>query len=127
MLTQADMKAALQAYIDGFNADDADAIMALFAEDAVIEDPVGAPLKSRAEFEVFIRQGVAFGARLSLAAPIRGSHGDAAAMAFVVTFEQDGRTITTNSVDVMTFDAAGKITRMNGYWGPGDARLAALP
>ena len=85
------------------------------------------PLKSRAEFEAFIRQGVAFGARLSLAAPIRGSHGNAAAMAFVVTFEQDGVTITTNSVDVMTFDAAGKITRMNGYWGPGDARAVSRP
>ena len=57
MPSQAEMKAALQAYIDGFNADDADAIMALFADDAVIEDPVGSPLKSRAEFDAFIRQG----------------------------------------------------------------------
>ena len=75
MPTQTEMKAALQAYIDGFDAGDADAIMALFATDAVIEDPVGSPLKSRAEFEAFIRQGVKFGARLTLAAPIRGSHG----------------------------------------------------
>ena len=121
MPSQAAMKAALQAYIDGFNAGDADAIMALFADGAVIEDPVGSPLKSRAEFEAFIRQGVAFGARLALAAPIRGSHGNAAAMAFTVTFTQDGVRITTNSVDVMTFDEQGKITRMNGYWGPEDA------
>jgi steroid delta-isomerase len=120
MQAQSDMKAALQAYIDGFNAGDADAIMALFADNAVIEDPVGSPLKSRAEFEEFIRDGVRFGARLSLAAPIRGSHGNHAAMAFVVTFVQDGVRYTTNSMDVMTFDDAGKITRMNGYWGPGD-------
>ncbi|MDB5397304.1 MAG: steroid delta-isomerase [Rhodospirillales bacterium] len=120
MPTQSTMKAALQAYIDGFNTDDANAIMALFADNAVIEDPVGSPLKSRAEFEAFIRQGVAFGARLSLAAPIRGSHGNAAAMAFIVTFVQDGRRIISNSVDVMTFDESGKITRMNGYWGPDD-------
>lgn len=123
MPTQSAMKAALQAYIDGFNAGDADAIMALFADNAVIEDPVGSPLKSRAEFEAFIRQGVAYGARLSLAAPIRGSHGNQAAMAFIVIFAQDGRRITTNSVDVMTFNEAGKITRMNGYWGPGDVTV----
>ena len=123
MPTQSAMKAALQAYIDGFNAGDADAIMALFAKDAVIEDPVGSSLKSRAEFEAFIRQGVQFGARLSLAAPIRGSHGNQAAMAFIVTFAQGGRRFTTNSVDVMTFDEAGKITRMNGYWGPGDVTV----
>jgi steroid delta-isomerase len=123
MPTQSEMKAALQAYIDGFNAGDADAIMALFADNAVIEDPVGSPLKSRAEFETFIRDGVRFGARLSLAAPIRGSHGNHAAMAFTVTFVQDGVRYTTNSMDVMTFDEAGKITRMNGYWGPGDVTV----
>jgi steroid Delta-isomerase len=123
MPSQSEMKAALQAYIDGFNADDADAIMALFADDAVIEDPVGSPLKSRAEFEAFIRQGVRFGARLKLAAPIRGSHGNHAAMVFTVTFVQDGVRYTTNSTDVMTFDAAGKISRMEGYWGPGDVAI----
>ena len=121
---QAEMKAALYAYIDGFNADDPEAIMALFAADAVIEDPVGSPLKSRAEFEAFIRQGVKFGARLALAAPIRGSHGNHAAMVFTVTFVQDGVRYETNSTDVMTFDAAGKIVRMDGLWGPGDVTVA---
>jgi steroid delta-isomerase len=123
MPTQAHMKAALQAYIDGFNASDADAIMALFAETAVIEDPVGSPLKSRAEFDTFIRQGVKFGARLSLAAPVRGSHGNHAAMVFTVTFVQDGVRYTTNSTDVMAFDEAGKITRMDGFWGPSDVTV----
>ena len=123
MPTQAEMKGALQAYIDGFNADDPDSIMALFADGAVIEDPVGSPLKSRAEFEAFIRQGVKFGARLSLAAPIRGSHGNHAAMVFIVTFVQDGVRYTTNSTDVMTFDEAGKIVRMDGFWGPGDVTV----
>ena len=123
MPTQSEMKAALQAYIDGFNAGDADAILALFAEDAVIEDPVGAPVKSRAEFEAFIRQGVKFGARLAQAAPIRGSHGNHAAMAFIVTFVQDGVRYTTNSTDEMVFDEAGKITRMDGFWGPSDVTV----
>jgi steroid Delta-isomerase len=120
MPRQSDMKAALQAYIDGFNAGDPDAIMALFADTAVVEDPVGSPLKSRAEFDVFIRQGVKFGARLTLAAPIRGSHGNHAAMVFTVTFIEGGVRYTTNSTDVMTFDEAGKITRMDGFWGPSD-------
>ena len=123
MPTQAHMKAALQAYIDGFNAGDADAIMALFADNAVIEDPVGSPLKSRAEFEAFIRQGIKFGARLALAAPIRGSHGDHAAMVFTVTFVQDGVRYATNSTDVVAFDAAGKIVRMDGFWGPSDVTV----
>jgi steroid delta-isomerase len=117
------MKACLQAYIDGFNADDPEAIMTLFAENAVIEDPVGSPLKSRADFEAFIRQGVKFGARLELAAPIRGSHGNHAAMVFTVTFIQNGVRYTTNSTDVMTFNEAGKIVRMEGFWGPSDVTV----
>ena len=64
-----------------------------------------------------------FRARLKLAAPIRGSYGNHAAMVFTVTFVQDGVRYTTNSMDVMTFDAAGKITRMEGYWGPGDVAV----
>jgi len=124
MAIQAQMKAALQAYIDGFNANDADAIMALFAENAVIEDPVGSPLKSRAEFDAFIRQGVKFGARLALAAPIRGSHANHAAMVFTVTFVQNGVRYTTNSTDVMAFDATGRIVRMDGFWGPSDVTVS---
>ena len=120
MPTQAEMKAAVQAYVDRFNAKDADGIMDLFADNAVIEDPVGSPLKSRREFAEFVRQGVEFGASLSLSAPIRGSHGNYAAMVFTVTFTQNGKRITTNSADVMEFDEAGKILSMKGFWGPED-------
>jgi steroid delta-isomerase len=123
MPTQAEMKAALQAYVDRFNAKDADGIMDLFAAGAVIEDPVGSPLKSRREFADFVRQGVEFGASLSLSAPIRGSHGNFAAMVFTVTFTQGGKRITTNSADVMAFDEAGKIVSMKGFWGPDDVTV----
>jgi steroid delta-isomerase len=114
------MKAAVQAYVDRFNAKDADGIMDLFAANAVIEDPVGSPLKSRAEFAEFVRRGVEFGASLNLSAPIRGSHGNFAAMVFTVTFTQGGKRITTNSADVMEFDDSGKIIAMKGFWGPDD-------
>lgn len=120
MPTQAEMKAAVQAYVDRFNAKDADGIMDLFAANATIEDPVGSPLKSRAEFAEFVRRGVEYGASLALSAPIRGSHGNYAAMVFTVTFMQNGRRTTTNSADVMEFDAAGKIISMKGFWGPED-------
>jgi steroid Delta-isomerase len=120
MPTQSEMKAAVQAYIDRFNAKDADGIMDLFADNAVIEDPVGSPLKSCSEFADFVRQGVEFGASLSLSAPIRSSHANYAAMVFTVTFMQNGRRVTTNSADVMEFDEAGKILSMKGFWGPED-------
>ncbi len=123
MPTQAEMKAAIQAYIDRFNAKDADGIMDLFADGAVIEDPVGSPLKSRREFAEFVRRGVEYGASLSLSAPIRGSHANYAAMVFTVTFTQGGKHITTNSADIMEFDESGKIVAMKGYWGPEDVTV----
>ena len=84
---------------------------------------MGTPVRPRTEFEAFIRQGVRFGARLALSTPIRGSHGNAAAMAFTVTYHDGKNLIATNSLDVMHFDDAGKIVEMKGYWGPEDASV----
>ena len=57
---------------------------------------------------------------VSLAAPIRGSHGNAAAMAFDVKLNYQGASMTIRVIDVMTFDANGKFTSMKAYWGPSD-------
>lgn len=117
MPTTTDMKAALQAYIDAYNSGSAEAVVALFAEDAVVEDPVGSPPKrGREELLAFYREGIAAGAKLSLDGPIRGSHGNAAAMAFTA---QVGP-VRVRVIDVMTFNDAGKFTSMKAYFGPDD-------
>lgn len=110
----------MQAYVDGLNRGDAEAVIALFAADAVIEDPVGTPPKRGREIRDWFYQAAAMKARLMLATPIRGSHGNAAAMAFTVTTEWEGRRVAIRSLDVCTFDAEGRITRLEGYWGPDD-------
>lgn len=120
MTAKSPAKTALQAYVDAFNCGDADALIALFADDAVIEDPVGTPPKDGAEISEWFRQGVAMQARLELDAPIRGSHGHAAAMAFRVHMVQDGRPLTIRSLDAIEVNERGLITRLRGYWGPDD-------
>ena len=125
MSDQQQMKAALQAYIDAFNRADVAAIVTLYAEDAVVEDPVGkAPIAGRAKIEAFYKAAVAGGAKLRLAAPIRGSHGKAAAMAFDVLLEHGALRGVIRVIDVMTFDEAGKFASMRAYWGPGDMEMA---
>lgn len=117
MPTQEHMKQALQTYIDAFNAGDAAAISGLYADDAVVEDPVGnPPLNGRAAIEEFYTNAIAGGAKLSLDGPIRGSHGDRAAMAFTV----DVPGMRIRAIDVMTFGADGRIIRMEAHWGPDD-------
>ena len=114
------MKAACQAYLDGLNACDADAVIALFSADAVIEDPVGTPVKRGEEIVEWFRGAARAAPKLELAAPIRGSHANAAVVVFTVETEQDGRRTLLHTLDVMHFDDDGKITRLDAYWGPED-------
>ncbi|WP_106401930.1 nuclear transport factor 2 family protein [Actinocorallia populi] len=116
MPSQEQMKAALQSYVDGFAKGDPESVIALFAADAVVEDPVGTPEKRGEEIAEFYRNAVGSGAKLTLEAPVRGSHGSAAAMAFTV--DMPGMKIAV--IDVFTFDDAGKVTSMRAYWGPED-------
>lgn len=116
------MKTTLQAYVDRMNAGDAAGVHALFAEDARIEDPVGTPVKTgHTVLRQWFEDSVTFRARLVPVAPIRGSHANAAALAFFVEFTPpDGPRTRIHSVDVCTFNADGQITELKAYWGPDD-------
>lgn len=119
------MKKAMQAYIDHFNRDDLDGIVGLYADDATVEDPVGSPIKfGKSSIREFYAMALKTGARLALAAPIRGSHGNAAAMAFDVNLTMPAGRMTIRVIDVMTFNDAGKFSSMRAFWGPGDMEKA---
>ena len=120
-MSEQTQKQAMQAYIDRYNADDLEGVVGLYADDATVEDPVGTPVKAgKAAIRDFYKYAMTTGARLSLAAPIRGSHGKAAAMAFDVKLNYQGASMTIRVIDVMTFDEQGKFTSMKAYWGPSD-------
>ena len=117
MPTSAVMKAAMQAYINHFNSGSAEAVADLYANDATVEDPVGAPVISgHAAILAFYQKSIATGAKLALDVPIRSSHGHSAAMAFTATIGP----VTVRVIDVMTFDEAGRFTSMRAYFGPDD-------
>lgn len=121
MTTEANMRNALQAYIDAFNRGDLAGIVDLYAEDATVTDPVGSPPKTgKAEIEAFYRMALETGATLRLAAPICASHGNAAAMAFEVELDMEDGPARIRVIDVMTFDDQGRFASMHAYWGPGD-------
>lgn len=124
MPSEKTMKEAMQAYIDGFNRSDAQAIAALYADDASVEDPVGSkPRHGKAEITKFYEASIATGAKLKLAAPIRGSHGNAAAMAFDVELKMPEGQAIIRVIDVMTFNDEGKFSSMRAYWAPGDMEV----
>lgn len=119
------MRAMLEAYVERINAGDRDGVIALFAPDAVIEDPVGSPPKKGAEIAAWFADTVAFGTQIQPVAPIRGSHGDEAVLVFDVRFTPPGgQRLLIRSADVCRFDSQGKITSLRGYWGPEDMEPA---
>ena len=124
MVTEKQMRDAMQAYIDRFNAGDAAGLAELFADNARIEDPVGGTtvVEGRSAVDEFYRGAVDVVERLKLEAPIRASHGASAAMAFVIYMHYEGRPMVVRAIDVMTFDADGKIVDMKAYHGPGDVQ-----
>jgi steroid delta-isomerase len=129
VVSEQQMKQAMQAYIDTYNRDDLEALLGLYADDATVEDPVGKPLMAgKVKIREFYTMTMKTGARLSLAAPIRASHGDSAAMAFDVTLTlpPHGR-LVIRVIDVMSFDAQGKFKSMRAYWGPSDMEKIAEP
>ena len=65
MATPEQMLAAVHAYVAAFDAGDPEMAVAIFAEDAVVEDPVGSPLKrGHDEIRAFYVASMATGAKL---------------------------------------------------------------
>ena len=100
---------------------DADGFVACFTADCQLNDPVGAPpALGHAGARAF------FGAFAPLLASISFTpgqiHHNGLAAAFTWTIEavgKGGQTATANGIDVMEFDATGKIAKSFGYWNPG--------
>lgn len=126
------MAAAVQAYFDCFNAQDADGIIALYADDATVEDPVGTPAKNGIdEIRAFYEMAVKNGAKLKLQGQTRIA-GNSAAFSFgvfvggagmtdvdsAVDVELPAGSMTIHVIDIFEFNDEGKVTSMRAFWGP---------
>ncbi|WP_449595690.1 steroid Delta-isomerase [Polaromonas sp.] len=120
MPTPEHMQAAVEAYVRALNAADLDAITALYADDARVEDPVGStPSCGLNEIRAFYARSLRLKLQVALEGPVRAVAGEAA-FAFSVSFEINGRPTTIRPIDVMRFDAAGRIVQMRAFFGPGN-------
>lgn len=115
------MRDALEAYVARTNAGDAAGLVALFAPGATIEDPVGTRVKQGEDIAAWFADSVAFATRISPVAPIRGSFANEAALVFDVEFTPpESPRMRVRSLDLCTFDEAGRITSLRAFWGPDD-------
>ena len=113
--------ATLQAYVDGVSGDDVEKILALFSDDAVVEDPVGtAPHVGKEALRAFYRGAIDSVESMELEGSVRarGAWGAASMKAHI-----KGADMIMETLDVMEFNDDGLITRMTAYWG--DSNMVA--
>lgn len=118
MPTHEQMVAAVHAYVDAFANEDCGAITRLYAADATVEDPVGAPVRRGIEaIRDFYTMSIGTRAKLTLDGPVRTA-GNIAAFAFSVHVTLDGAPCRIDVIDTFNFDSNGKIVAMKAVWGP---------
>lgn len=96
-------------------SDDLDGLLALFADGATVEDPVGSLVKEGDEVAAFYGALVGSGTRLELRGPVAGTDSH---LAFLFTVHA-GDDFSMDVIDVMTFDDAARITSMKAFWAMG--------
>jgi steroid Delta-isomerase len=109
------IRQVVEQYVKLMNAGDADGIAALYADDASVEDPIGAPPQRGREAILRWYRASAGKVRLELTGPIRVAGGEAAfPMCGTIGSAADPSYI--DIIDVMRFDAAGRIAGMRAFW-----------
>ncbi|MGB0906842.1 MAG: nuclear transport factor 2 family protein [Maricaulaceae bacterium] len=124
------MLAAVQGYFDNFNAQNAQGIADLYAQDATVTDPYATPSKTgKDEILAFYTAAVKSGSRLVQQGPTRIA-GNRAAFAFTVyvgglsseskavDIEMPMGAMEIDVIDTFEFNDAGEVTAMTAYWDP---------
>ena len=94
---------------------DVDGIVALYAEDATIEDPIGSALHRGADAIRAFYKAAAGTVTMKRTGPVHVA-GREAATPLVVLLGPDGAQQALDIISVMTFREDGKIASMRAYW-----------
>jgi steroid delta-isomerase len=112
------IRAIFARYVELVSAGKFDLIAELYAKDATLEDPVGAPPKRGRDAIRDFYKASAGAAKLDLTGPVRVSGREAAAPMQATLTGPDGKRAFIDIIDVMSFDEDGLITSMRAYWSP---------
>lgn len=108
----------VHAYVAAFEAGDAEAVARLYAEDAVVRDPIDAPsIHGRDAILAFYTTSMATGAKLTLSGPVRTTE-KVAVFAFSVHLAMPTGEGRIDVIDSFEFNPDGLIQQMTAYWGP---------
>ena len=117
------IREVIEAYVDRVANGTTDEVLALYADGATVEDPVGTEVRSTREsirefysgLEGLEQEGELLTARIG---------GGQAAFQFELATKAGEQTYTLSPIDVMTFDDDGRITSMKAYWSDADMSVS---
>jgi steroid Delta-isomerase len=125
MSDTAAIEATVEQYWAAWAANDKDALLALFTDDATVEDPVGTPLKEgRAAIAEFFEQSQSAVDRIGMAGCTVQVCGHEAAFHMEIRPSIGGAEMIIDAIDVMTFDEDARITSMRAFFDPSKIRPA---
>jgi steroid delta-isomerase len=117
-MDNADKIAMVERYVEAFEKSDVAIIRGMYADNAVVEDPVGTePHRGLDAICAFYQGALGAGAKLRLSGQVRCA-GNAVAFPFHVVMPG----MQIDVIDVFEFDDNGKISSMKAYWGPDNLR-----
>lgn len=116
-----EIRDVIEQYVKLVGSGPTEEIVALYAPDAVVEDPIGTePKQGHDAIREFYDVIASLERETSLAPETVRIAGNQAAFLFTLVTKAGGQRMTLSPIDVMEFDDAGRITRMRAYWGTGD-------
>jgi steroid delta-isomerase len=118
------IRATVQRYAEAFSAGDKEGYCGLFADDATLEDPVGAGVhQGRAAIEAFwdTTREMTPTIELRITGPIRVA-GNEAAFPGEARPSLGDTPMVVPIVDTLAFDDDGKITQLRAFWDFADLR-----
>lgn len=117
MADRAQLVSVCDRYVERVSARDTDGIMALYAEDCWVEDPIGSPRKvgrdAVREFYAGL-ETLEVSPTMTRIGPVCVCGGEAA-FQFRIDIDLGETKIAMTSTDTMTFDDDGRITSMRAY------------
>jgi steroid delta-isomerase len=119
------LKDLVARYVEAASGRDLEAYVGLFADDAVIIDPVGTePHEGRDAVRAFRQSALDATTEMTFVATGVRAAGDHVAFNFTVTATVGDASMVITGIELFQVDADGRISTMTAVWGPDDVATA---
>lgn len=114
--------AAVESYIEFLNTGTAEQIADLYAPSATVEDPIGTDIRDTRDQLVEFYSIITNMEERTATLKWKKIAGDTAVFEFTLVTGTSGMRFEITPVDIMVFDADGKVSSMRAVWQPEDLK-----